>query len=147
MPRFFADGDVFDDTDDGRIDPLKYMQYVMSQQRELDERDNLVIIAACDEAAAAAESTAEGKSSSPPPRKRARRDPQMTRERTTGEMRRMRYTDTGWYKNYVESPNTTSKKFQRKFRRRFRCRYDSFQKHLNEVKEHPLFRTWSEHNA
>ena len=72
----------FDDTDDGRIDPLKYMQYVMSQQRELDERDNLVIIAAC-EAAAAAESTAEGKSSSPPPRKRARRDPQMTRERTT----------------------------------------------------------------
>jgi len=135
----------FDDADEGRIDPMKYLLYVMSQHRELEERDNLIIIAAC-EAAAAAEAKSDEASAAPPRKRARRREPQVLREETIGEMQQMKYTDTYWYKNYVQSPNLTNNKFKKKFRRRFRCRYDSFQKHLKEVKEHPLFQTWSEHN-
>ena len=52
--------------------------------------------------------------------------------------------NTAWYQDYVLSPNITCKKFQHKFRKRFRMSYDSYLKHLDEVKKDPLFKKWLE---
>lgn len=96
----------FDSDDESRIDVLKYMAYKRSIQHELDEEDYLVIIAAC-EAEAAAEAQLQSVLNDPnttaAPRKRQCRENRVIRERTTGEMRQMTYTDTPWYKNYVNS--------------------------------------------
>lgn len=40
--------------------------------------------------------------------------------------------------------NCHEPKFHKKFRRRFRMSYESYLKHLIEVKESPLFKQWSD---
>lgn len=147
-PRSLSPSSLFQcfGRDEGSVDIMKYMAFKRSTQQELLEEDYMVIIAAC-EAQAAAESQLQSELNDPntteAPRKRQRREKRVVRERTTGDMREMTYTDTAWYKNYVQSPNRSNKKFNNKFRRRFRMKYSSFEKHLQEVKSHPLFRTWS----
>lgn len=135
------------DKDDGNIDVLKFIRYKRSIQRELEENDYLVIIAAL-EAEAAAESKAVDANGVEDNRRASKRPRHhsVQRDAVTGQMRQMAYTDTAWYQNYVQSPNLSSKKFHKKFRRRFRCRYDSFQKHLKQVQDDPMFQTWSKHN-
>lgn len=52
--------------------------------------------------------------------------------------------NTAWYHDYVSSPNVNCKKFKQKFHRRFRMSYYSYLKHLNDVKQDPLFKKWLE---
>ena len=47
---------------------------------------------------------------------------------------------TPWYREYVADPPLNEPKFHKKFRRRFRMSYESYIKHLVEVKESPLFK-------
>lgn len=133
----------FSSTDERILDPIKYFLFKRSQREELERNDLLTIIAAC-EAEADAESALQKANKSAAPRKRQCREDRLTRDRTTGELREFVYTDTWWYRNYVQSPNLNSKRFAKKFRRRFRCRYNSFQNLLKQVKDSALFRCWGE---
>ena len=81
--------------------------------------------------------------------KSGKRGPYKKREprwRLNDEGERVKFgpKDTPWYLWYVLQPDVDCFEFRKKFRRRFRCSYLSFQKHLAEVKESPLFKAWGD---
>ena len=67
------------------------------------------------------------------------REQQIYRCPIDGQIKPLGPKSTAWYTNYILNPDTTSNKFQRKFRRCFQMSYESFKKHLGEVKESDFF--------
>jgi hypothetical protein len=76
-------------------------------------------------------------------RPKERREQRLYRCPIDGQIKVLGPKSTFWYTSYVQNPNPASVKFQRKFRRRFRMSYDSYVKHLAEVKESDCFNAWS----
>ena len=68
----------------------------------------------------------------------------MIRGPIDGNVRSAGCRDTEWYRRYVSDPALCDKKIHSKFRRRFRCSYESFTKHVEEIKSSDLFDVWSE---
>ena len=76
-------------------------------------------------------------------RKKVRHEPReerLIRDNTDGRLRKFGARDTNWFNQYVSNPPLKNKQFMRKFRRHFRCGYDTFLKHLEEVKSSELFK-------
>ena len=127
------------------MDPYKYYQYRRSQRSGVRSVDYLKMVAMCatiakDESKEQARLNgfAKRKRGSPSPcEERLRRD-------ADGHIRQFNAYDTDWYYRYVSNPDLEGKQFQRKFRRRFRCSYETFLKHLDEVKRSPLFKIWED---
>ena len=80
-------------------------------------------------------------------RKRRRKEKRRYRCPLDGTLKAFGPYQTPWYHDYVETPSVDCDIFQAKFRLRFRMAYESFQKHLKEVKESALFQQWSETTA
>mmetsp|Transcript_42182 Transcript_42182/g.89729 ORF Transcript_42182/g.89729 Transcript_42182/m.89729 type:complete len:227 (+) Transcript_42182:266-946(+) len=134
------------DADKQRLDPNKYYLYRRAQAEQLEKEDYLKIIAACEALA-----KEEEKHTKPPPKRvsgrKRKSDPpteRIYRDPADGSIKKFGPHDTEWYWMYVESPDVDNLKFRRKFCRRFRCSYQSFQKHLADVKGSDLFKTWSD---
>ena len=132
-----------------RLDPQKYYLYRRAQREELDKNDWLKIIAACDSIAqsehVAAQNVNRRKPSTVGTKRKFQREhpePRIFRDPVDGEIKAYGPEHTEWYRIYVEDPNLENLKFRSKFRRRFRCSYNSYTKHLADVKESPLFQTW-----
>lgn len=78
-------------------------------------------------------------------RKRKYYDKNMYRCPVDGTLKPYGPCNTAWYHDYVDSPNLSSSKFKKKFRRRFRMSYESYLKHLDEVKSSNIYlgRGWT----
>ena len=131
------------DGDQTRLDPYRYYHFKRSLGEENQQRTLQTIIATCcvlaDEEGLEQLDDETGK----PRRRPANREP---RWKLDGLGQKVPYgpKDTMWYQDYVLHPQVNSMKFRKKFRRRFRCSYLSFLKHLDEVKQSPLFKTWAD---
>ncbi|KAL7545812.1 hypothetical protein ACHAWF_016511 [Thalassiosira exigua] len=143
-PSSFSE--CYDDTN-CRLDPDKYYLYRRAQAEELDNDDWLKLVAACgayaqeeldDKAYLPSKKVSGAKRKYTPPENRIYRDP------ADGSICKFGPRDTEWYRLYVDCPQLENTKFRSKFRRRFRCSYNSFQKHLEEVKKSDLFKAWAD---
>ena len=82
-------------------------------------------------------------------KKKKRKKPQKRRQRRyrcpiDGTLKIYGPENTPWFDDYVLNPELDNDRFCEKFRWRFRMSYESFQKQLEEVKNHPLFKKWSD---
>ena len=130
------------DDDTGRMDPYKYHQYLRTQRDALTQTDHLKMVAMC-ETIAKDEAKKQAKLYKPLKRKKVRHEPReerLIRVNTDGWIRQFGARDTDWFNRYVSNPPLENKQFMRKFRSRFRCGYDTFLKHLEELKSSELFK-------
>ena len=74
--------------------------------------------------------------------KRRRREKRRYRCPVDGTLKAFGPQQTPWFNDYVQNPFLQCEFFQKKFRLRFRMAYESYLKHLKEVKESPLFKQW-----
>ena len=128
------------------MDPYKYFKFKQGQDDKLGTNEYLTIIAAC-EMIAKEEMVMEQNASRHLSKRRKKclsqpREQRMYRDEIDGTIKYFGPRETAWYQNYVSNPPLHSKKFRSKFRRCFRCRYESFQKHLKEVQQSPMFKKW-----
>ena len=127
------------------MDPYKYYQYRRSQRNGVRSLDILKMVAMC-ATIAKDESKEQARLHCSDKRKRGSRssgEERLMRD-ADGQIRPFNAYDTDWYYRYVSNPDPEDNKFQRKFRRRFRCSYETFTKHLDEVKSSPLFKQWED---
>jgi hypothetical protein len=71
-------------------------------------------------------------------KKRRKREKRRYRCPVDGTLKEFGPQQTPWYNDYVQSPFLHCDIFHKKFRLRFRMAYESFQKHLKEVKDSAL---------
>ncbi|KAL7544771.1 hypothetical protein ACHAWF_008136 [Thalassiosira exigua] len=137
------------DEDRQRLDLAKFYRYRRAQREELENDDWIKIIAVCGAIASEEKDASESlpserisgaKRKYTPPQRRIYRDPADDLIRAFGPL------DTEWYRNYVDCLHTENTKFRSKFRRHFRCSYNSFHKHLSEVKQSNIFKAWADGN-
>ncbi|KAL7524074.1 hypothetical protein ACHAWF_000807, partial [Thalassiosira exigua] len=136
------------DDDAARMDPYLFYLYKRKQKSVLVQDDYLKMVAMC-EIIANEECKEHEKQSHQfkQKRKRENSEPHETRwykDPIDGSLRQFGPWDTDWYRRYIESPAHHSKRFHRLFRRRFRCSYESFLKHVEEVKKSELFSRWAD---
>lgn len=132
-----------------RLDPIKFYLYRRAQRNELERNDYLKIIAACemdarDEEKEQAKSSGKKKKVAGAKRKYETSSRRIYRDPTDGSIKEFGPRDTEWFRMYVADPDNDSAKFRKKFRRRFRCSYESYTKHLQEVKSSGLFKAWGD---
>jgi hypothetical protein len=75
-------------------------------------------------------------------KKRRRREKRRYRCRVDGTLKAFGPQQTPWFNDYVQNPLLQCDIFQKKFRLRFRMAYESYKKHLKEVKDSALFKQW-----
>jgi hypothetical protein len=128
----------------GNIDPFLYELFKRQNRIQESNEELCRIIDNCHTLANEESNKIDTHRNNNQRNKRTRYEKNKYRCAIDGSLKPFGPKNTAWYNDYVDSPNVTCRKFQRKFRKRFRMSYPTFLKHLNEVKDHHLFKSWSE---
>jgi len=138
--------DCFDE-ENCEIDPFRYYQYRKKRKKEASEQEFNQLLLLCRELANDEMKEAKKKKANGPRKKREEYLTVRQQYRDgNGELKDFGPYQTAWYQQYVENPRVHQRRFHTKFRRRFRMSFESYQKHLAEVKDSDLFCQWSENS-